>query len=134
MHIERSKLEARMDVLLSWLLRLGVIVCAVIILGGWAVALARNASRPSSLPYLTHGQMLPETEVMHSLAGVSAGLAGGSARAWIALGLMLLIALPIVRVGLTVILFGIERDWVYVGLALTVLVLLLGGLLLGKAL
>jgi len=134
MEIQRSSLEARMDILLSWLLRLGVIVCALIILGGWVLSLVHSSTRPSALPRLTHGEILPEAAVAHSLSDLQEGLVRGSARAWIGAGLLLLIALPILRVGLTVILFGIERDWVYMTFALVVLVMLLSGLLLGKAL
>ena len=134
MESQRTQIEERVDVVISWLLRLGVILCALIILGGWTVSIARSAASGSSnLPQLAQGGLLPDSAVTHSLAGIQEGLARGSARAWIGVGLMLLIALPIVRVAFMVILFGVERDWPFALLTLFVLVLLLSGLLLGKA-
>ncbi len=128
-------LEAKVDLVLSWLLRVGVLLCAAVIAAGWAGNLLRPpANQAAAIPALARGGLLPESAVSHSLADVTAGLAGGSPRAVIVVGLMLLIALPIARVALTVVTFGLERDWLYVGLALVVLALLISGLLLGRAL
>jgi uncharacterized membrane protein len=49
-------------------------------------------------------------------------------------GLLLLIALPILRVALTTLIFLYERDWAFVVITLVVLCVLLSGLFLGKAL
>ncbi|MFI5399719.1 MAG: DUF1634 domain-containing protein [SAR324 cluster bacterium] len=130
----RTALEARMDVWLSWLLRLGVLVCAAILLAGLVTSFVRKTARPSDLPALARGEVLADASVAHSWSAVAAGLAEGSARAWLVVGLILLIALPILRVLLTAVLFSIERDWLYVALALLVFALLMSGLLLGRAL
>ena len=47
-------------------------------------------------------------------------------------GLVLLISLPIIRVGMTVLLFLIERDWVFMFITLFVLMVLLGSIFYGK--
>jgi len=122
-----------MDLWLSWLLRLGVLVCAVILLAGLVTSVARKTATPSNLPALTRGEVLADAGVVHSWSAVVAGLAVGSTRAWLVAGLILLIALPFVRVLLTAVLFGIERDWLYVILDLVVFALLMSGLLLGRA-
>lgn len=131
---QRTALEARMDVWLSWLLRLGVLLCAVILVAGLVTSLAFPTASPSNLPALVRGEVLADASVAHSWSAVAAGLAGGSARGWLVAGLILLIALPFVRVLLTAVLFGIERDWLYVALDLLVFALLMSGLLLGRAL
>jgi uncharacterized membrane protein len=140
-------LEARVDIILSWSLRLGVLLCAGIILAGCVGALLGPAAsapdpqaaagpdvRAATIQTLVSGGLLPERAVAHSVADVAAGLARGNARSIVASGLMLLIALPLVRVALSAVTFSLERDWLYVTLALVVLALLVSGLLLGRAL
>jgi len=135
MAVRNSTLEAKVDLALSGLLRLGVLLCAAVIAAGWVGNLVRPpAHQAATIPALVRGELLPESSVVHTLADVSAGLARGSPRAVIVAGLMLLIALPILRVALTAVTFGLERDWLYVVLALFVLALLISGLLLGQAL
>jgi uncharacterized membrane protein len=51
-----------------------------------------------------------------------------------AAGLIVLIALPVIRVAMTVVHFIFERDWVYLAITLFVLGLLLFGLFFGYAL
>jgi uncharacterized membrane protein len=126
-------IETKADLALSLLLRLGVLACAFIIATGWIGNLARPAA-DAALPQLLRGEILPAATVSHSLAEVAGGLAQGHSGAIMLLGLMLLIALPIVRVALTAAAFSLERDWFYVALSLLVLALLLSGLLLGRAL
>ena len=48
------------------------------------------------------------------------------------LGLLLLIALPIARVGMTVVLFLIEGDFVYLGITLFVFAVLIAGIAIGR--
>jgi uncharacterized membrane protein len=123
------------DLVLSLLLRVGVLLCAAVIAVGWVGHLLRPpVNQAAAIPILASGGMLAEQTVAHSLKEVAAGLAAGSPRAVIVLGLMLLIGLPIARVGLTVAAFWLERDWLYAALAALVLALLLSGLLLGRAL
>ncbi len=139
----QATLESRVNLILSWLLRLGVLLCAAVILVGWVGSLVRPDASPNTAPAasstlslaaLTHNGIAPEGSVTHSIAGILSGLVSGSPRALIVAGLMLLIALPLARVALTAVTFAIERDWLYVTLALIVLALLVSGLLLGRAL
>jgi len=50
---------------------------------------------------------------------------GWHARGLIQLGLLLLIATPMARVAFSVIGFALEKDWLYVGITLLVLALLI---------
>jgi uncharacterized membrane protein len=49
----------------------------------------------------------------------------------IQVGLVILMATPVARVVTSVIQYIVERDWVFAGLTLTVLIVLLGSLLFG---
>lgn len=76
--------------------------------------------------------------VLTSAAILVAGLvAGYIAPDWSAsvtrAGIVLLIALPIARVAVTLVIFFIQRDFIYVGITAFVLTVLLLGLTLGRA-
>lgn len=124
----------KVHLLLSLLMRGGVVLCAAVLAAGWVGTLARPGADQAAIAALTRGENLPADSVAHSLSEVASGLARGSWRAVIVAGLMLLIALPIVRVAVTGVGFAQERDLLHVLLALAVLILLLSGLLLGRAL
>jgi uncharacterized membrane protein len=57
---------------------------------------------------------------------VARGAAAGRPFALIAVGLLLLIATPVVRVALSVAFFAAQRDWRYVAITLFVLAVLAG--------
>ena len=69
-----------------------------------------------------------------SVAEVFSGLLQLKPAAVISLGLFLLIATPVFRVAASVILFLAEKDYLYVGITVFVLAILLCSLIFGKAL
>jgi uncharacterized membrane protein len=108
---------------LATLLRAGVILAAAVVAVGGAIYLA------------TYGGTFPDYKTFHGVpveykhvAGILRGVAGLQSRAIIQLGLLLLIATPIARVALSIFDFLHERDWLYVGVTLIVLVVLIYGL------
>ena len=68
----------------------------------------------------------------HTLNDVWAGLLGLHPQAVIALGLLLLIAIPVITVTTAAIAFALERDRRFTVIALTVLAILITSFLLGK--
>jgi uncharacterized membrane protein len=60
------------------------------------------------------------------------GVRHGSGKSIIEVGIYLLVLTPILRVVTSMILFAIERDWLYAGVTLLVLMLTLAGLLFLK--
>ena len=68
----------------------------------------------------------------HTLNDVWIGLAGLHPQAVIALGLLLLIAIPVITVTTAAIAFALERDRRFTVIALTVLAILITSFLLGK--
>jgi len=69
----------------------------------------------------------------HTLGDVASAASHFSAEGIMVAGLLVLIATPVLRVALSVVGFALQRDWVYVGLTVLVLLVLLGSFLVGKA-
>lgn len=116
---ETREQRRRVERIIGRTLQGGVILAALLgILGG-------------ALFLLRHGQETPDYRVfqsepaaLRSPRGIVQAAAEGDPRAFIMLGLLVLIATPIVRVLLSVVIFAVERDRVYVVITLTVLAIL----------
>jgi len=111
------------DRTLGKLLRAGVLVSAAVVLAGAVWYLAGNA------------RVVPDYRTFHgepgeksSIIGIVRGVFRGQASYLIQFGLLLMILTPVARVGLSVILFALERDRLYVVLTLIVLATLLTSL------
>jgi uncharacterized membrane protein len=121
----------RVERLISWILRTGVALSLALILLGTAVSFIRHpayVTAPAELRQLTRpGAAFPET-----ISQVMAGLRQGQGRAIVVVGLMTLIATPVVRVAVSVLAFVYQRDRTFVVLTLVVLALLLASFALGK--
>lgn len=106
------------------LLRWGVLTAAAVALVGTAVYLAADGGRRvdySTFHAVPHG--------LDTVGGVVSGAASLAPAAVIQLGLLLLIATPILRVALSLVAFVLQRDRTYVAITTLVLALLLYGLL-----
>ncbi len=128
----------QVDVLIGNVLRYGVLLCALVIIAGVALAAARpsraGASMSEVLPQLTRGALVGAAAPPASLGTFLHGASYADPLVLISLGIILLILLPVVRVALTILIFIIERDQIYVAIATFVLGVLLFGLIFGKAL
>jgi uncharacterized membrane protein len=129
-HAADARLK-RVELFLSLILRTGVIVSFIVIVAGTALAFARQneyAATPEALRHLTEpGAAYPRT--LRAIVSESAQFRGP---ALIMLGLLLLVATPVIRVAASVVVFALQRDRVFVALTLIVLVLLLTALWLGR--
>jgi uncharacterized membrane protein len=105
----------------------GVLLAAVVVIVGAAMILARHGGEPTD-----YRVFRPAGYALQSLAGIFGGVLVVDARAIVQLGLILLIATPVVRVALTLVAFLIQRDRLYVVITGLVLALLLYSLLLGS--
>jgi uncharacterized membrane protein len=108
--------DERMDKLIGGLLRGGVILSAATVLAGGVWHLAQSGGAVPQ-DHLFHG----EPAELRSVGGVLHGLAAGDAASLIQLGLLLMIATPIVRVAFSVYAFAAQRDGTYVAITLIVL-------------
>jgi uncharacterized membrane protein len=112
--------DQRLEVIISVLLRTGVMISAAVVLLGGVCYLAR------------HGQEQPEYHVFHgtpaiyrSVSGVLHAAGPSNCPAIIQLGLLLLILTPVARVAFSLAGFALERDRTYIELTAIVLVILI---------
>lgn len=109
----------RMEHLIGVVLLVGVLVSAVTVLGGGALFLWRHGSSP-----VHYRVFRGEPSDLRTLAGIWGDTQAVRGRGIIQLGLVLLVAVQVVRVGLTGILFLLNRDGKFVAITLMVLGLL----------
>ena len=112
--------DQRLQNVLSTLLRTGVLLSALVVLAGGICFLSQHG--PDRADYHAFH---PGPPAYRSIRGIVQVAATGDCRGIIQLGLLLLIATPIARVAFSLVAFGLERDWKYVGLTATVLVILI---------
>jgi uncharacterized membrane protein len=118
----------RVDEIIGLLLRCGVIIAATVVMAGGAWRLLESGTlRPDY--HIFHG----EPRELRSATGVLKGVSRGDPEALIQFGLLLLIATPVARVLFSVFAFWAQRDWVYVGITLLVLTILVYSLAGGAA-
>lgn len=115
--------DTTMTTIIGGLLLGGVILSASIILLGVILLLLHHPDSFSNLNI----QSFPQTP-----ASLWAGLVTLRSQAFIMIGLLLLIATPVLRVVVSVLAFALEHDRLYVIITLVVLAILVTGFLLGK--
>jgi uncharacterized membrane protein len=111
------------ELVISAVLRGGVLLSAAIIALGttmffWQALTGRGSVGGDAIP--------------HTLGDTLAGVAAGSPAAIVVLGLLVLLATPLLRIIVSVATFARERDWRYVAITLLVLAILLLSFALGK--
>ena len=110
------------------LLQIGVAVSALVVIVGGVMVLVHHGGEVPSF-----SSFRGEPEAIRTLYGIVQGVLAADSRSIIQFGLLLLISTPILRVAFTLVAFLLQRDRVYVAITSVVLVLLLYGLLYGRA-
>ena len=108
---------------LGFVLRAGVLAAAAVVLSGAAIYLSRRG-----LDTPEYAVFRGEPADLRSVRGILTNVRAGSGRGIIQFGLLLLIATPVARVIASIVGFTRQRDWLYVGVAATVLLLLLASI------
>ena len=110
---------------ISHVLRWGVLLsAAVILIGGAIFLLSGPAARdPHSLHQLVRGEYSNRS----SLSDNFRGLQHHRGLAVVDVGLFLLILTPVIRVGMTFVLFFLQKDWVFAAVTAVVLCVLVVG-------
>ena len=115
--------DQRLDRIVGIVLRAGVMLAAALVLiGGIAFVASRHEAAPD------HRKFHNEPTALSSLHGVLAGAITLDPLYIIQLGLLVLIATPVVRVITCAAGFALERDWTYAVVSLIVLAFLLGSI------
>lgn len=112
----KIKRELQLELLLSNLLKYGVFLASAVVLLGGILYLLRHGGEPADYRVF-HG--VPSE--FRSPDGVINAVLSGSRRGIIQLGLLILVATPIVRVAISFLAFLRQRDYVYVVVTLLVL-------------
>jgi uncharacterized membrane protein len=120
---DREERVRQSELVISYVLRGGVILSAAIIALGSVLFYARE---------LTSGGRFQPGSSPRTIGVVLAGVGRGDPIAIIALGLLVLLMTPVLRVVVSVITFALERDWLYTGITLLVFFILLVSFLLGR--
>lgn len=117
--MDKSKI-ANVEIVISKFLRAGVFLSAIIILAGLLTFLISGCS---GYP----GNSYPTTP-----ADIFKGILSFKPYAVIQTGLMLLILTPVFRVGVSIIVFAKEKDYLYVKITAAVFAILIISFILGK--
>ncbi len=126
-HEERLS-DFQVEQLVGRLLQIGVLISAIIVIVGGVLIVAQHGSMPA-----VYTPFRGEPAYLRSLGGIFRGAMAFNSLAIVQLGLVMLIATPVLRVAFTLVAFAIQRDRTYVLITLIVLSVLMYGLLFGKA-
>lgn len=108
-NVTKAISEQQLENLLSNLLKYGVLIASAVVLFGGILYLIRHGAEPAQYHFF-HG----EPSEFRSPAGVVDAALSGSSRGLIQLGLLLLVATPIVRVIISFLAFLWRREFIYV--------------------
>lgn len=118
-NIDKSKIN-EIEIIISKFLRFGVILSAVVILIGLAMFLITGNSGYLGSSYPTTPKEIIKGLLMLKPYGI------------ILTGLLILIFTPIFRVGVSIIVFAKERNYLYVKITTIVFIILIISFMLGK--
>jgi uncharacterized membrane protein len=136
--VHRSRVMLQTELAIAYVLRGGVALAGALIALG--LGLRTFGLRPVRVDSreivgaVLSGRAAVAGQAVHTLPGFLHGLRAGDPDVVMALGLVLLVALPVVRVGMTVVLFLVERDWIYLAITVFVLGVLLASPIFGRTL
>jgi uncharacterized membrane protein len=126
----------RMELFIAQLLRWGVILSFIIVAIGIGAVVVTGQTGFRQIRLEDVGSIVQyraRPDFPNSLSEVFSGLIAFKPYAIIALGLLVLIAIPVVRVAVSVVAFARERDWLYVAITAFVLGMLLFSFAIGEA-
>jgi uncharacterized membrane protein len=120
--------EKDMQAIIGWILRAGVFISMTIVFLGGLVFIYRHGHETADY-HIFKG--VPD--FVHSASGIINGIFTLRGRAIIQAGIILLIATPIIRVVFSAIGFVLEKDYLYVGITMIVLLIILISMFSGHA-
>jgi uncharacterized membrane protein len=128
--MSQQKIE-KAEYVISLILRWGVLLCALIIACGWVMSFAQGHGLDTVHQAMTGKESLV-VAVPRSVHEFWQALIVFDSQAYIALGLMFLILLPVTRVAAAAVIFFHEKDYLFVLMSLIVFSVLVLSLAMGK--
>ena len=119
--------DQRIENLVGIMLRTGVLLAATIVLIGGILYLAHNHG-----PRMDYSHFNAEPAHLIAFSGIMHGVAALDPESIIMLGLLVLVATPVARVGMCIVGFLYERDHLYTAVSTIVLLILLYSLFFHK--
>ncbi|TWR27615.1 DUF1634 domain-containing protein [Mucilaginibacter pallidiroseus] len=117
-----------MQAVIGWVLRLGVLISMLVVFIGGIIYLYRHGHTTAS-----YHQFKGVPDFVTGIPNIFSAIVNGRGRAIIQAGIILLIITPIVRVAFSIVGFIIERDWLYTGISVIVLLIILFSAISGHA-
>lgn len=105
---ERKATDRSLEIAVSYVLQWGMMLASAIVVCGGAIYLWRHGSEPASFRVF-----VGEPQVFCSPIGALQAALAGRGRGWIQVGIMVLIATPMVRVTWAWLTFFRKQDWLY---------------------
>jgi len=129
--VEAEERVRKVELLISNLLRFGVTLSLTLIVVGTVISFVRHPE------YLFDGISFrhfiePNKAVPHTLREVFTALRSFSGQSIVMVGILFLIATPVIRVGVSIFTFIYQRDRLYTAITTVVFCLLLLSFVLGK--
>jgi uncharacterized membrane protein len=120
--------DTDMQSVIGWILRAGVLVSMSVVFIGGVVYLYRHGQT-----HVDYSTFKGVPDFVGSIGGILNGIITGRGRAIIQAGIILLIATPIIRVVFSAIGFVMEKDHLYLGITILVLLIIMASMLSGHA-
>ncbi|RWY48188.1 DUF1634 domain-containing protein [Mucilaginibacter gilvus] len=120
--------EKDMQSIIGWILRAGVFISMTVVFLGGVLYIYRHGH--ATADYHTFKGV---PDFVHNASGIINGIFTLRGRAIIQAGIILLIATPVIRVIFSAIGFVLEKDYLYVGITLVVLLIIFSSMLSGHA-
>jgi uncharacterized membrane protein len=119
------------ELLISNLLRYGVLTSLTVVMAGTLLSFHHHPAYLRSAEAL--GRLTSPAHTLHDLRGLGQALAARRGQAVVMLGLLLLIGVPVARVGLCVLVFVHLRDRRFIAITTIVFLLLVLSFFIGAA-
>jgi uncharacterized membrane protein len=129
--VPSADLVRKVELFISALLRIGVISSLVVVVAGLILSFVHHPDYRHSTAELKQVTSV-DRPTFQTLTELVSGIKQFRGEAIIMLGLLLLIATPVMRVAVSVVAFMIERDWTFVLVTTFVLAMLILSFFLGK--
>jgi uncharacterized membrane protein len=130
-HLHVDPRVHQVELLISHVLRFGVVISLLVVVVGTAVSFSHHPAYFSSTAEM-HRLSGDKAVFPHTLGDVLRQAARGEGAAIVMVGLVLLIATPVLRVAISIFAFAFQRDRIFVVITSIVLILLLVSFFLGK--
>jgi uncharacterized membrane protein len=124
----RSFKDKDMQAIIGWILRIGVSASMIIVFIGGVFFVYRHGH---SIPDYRDFKGVPY--FIHNTGGILEGVRNLKGQAIIQLGIILLIATPVIRVAFSAVGFIIEKDYLYTAISVIVLLIILASMVSGYA-